>query len=271
MFEQVYYNMCSRSINRRGQWESSHGHRLLHRHHIKPKHNEGPDIESNYAYLTVREHQLAHYLLYKMNGDINDLRSMHMLGCQLSSIQRKKVGEWCRDNNIGFFNEKWHGRREAALKGIQTQMNLKIGIFDPTKLSYHGKLGGDAGGWKKQMKAGTGIFDPVKKHSYACSGGKALADKYKSGELKMVLMTNGKTRSRVKIDDVPKFEKMGYVKGVKLLNIDGTWSRGDNGTKIWMTDGSTSVIVHNHDINKFVSKGFHKGRTIIKKVSNTAP
>jgi hypothetical protein len=45
---------------------------LLERHHIIPHHAGGLDEQSNYTYLTRREHIIAHYLLwriYRRNGD----------------------------------------------------------------------------------------------------------------------------------------------------------------------------------------------------------
>ena len=61
----------------------------IHKHHIIPKHRGGKDTVDNFTYLTVREHIIAHFLLWKIHGSPNDLRSMHMLGANLTPKQRK--------------------------------------------------------------------------------------------------------------------------------------------------------------------------------------
>ena len=45
---------------------------LSHGHHIIPKHIGGTDDEWNFVFLTVRQHALAHRLLWKMDGRWQD-------------------------------------------------------------------------------------------------------------------------------------------------------------------------------------------------------
>jgi hypothetical protein len=54
IYSQIYYNLVSRNVNKKALWESKEIE--LHRHHIKPKHDGGEDVESNYTYLSVRQH-----------------------------------------------------------------------------------------------------------------------------------------------------------------------------------------------------------------------
>jgi len=81
----------------------------------------GTDEDCNLTYLNVREHIIAHYLLWKIYKNPNDLRSMKMLGANLSPYQRKITGEFCRDNQIGIFSIPIEERREWNIKGIETQ------------------------------------------------------------------------------------------------------------------------------------------------------
>jgi hypothetical protein len=104
-------------MTRKSQYKKGSG---LHEHHIIPKHMGGTDEDGNLTYLTVREHIIAHYLLYRINHDPNDLRSMHMLGANLTALQRQITGEYCRDNNIGIFRDDLqHKRTEWSSLGFE--------------------------------------------------------------------------------------------------------------------------------------------------------
>ena len=51
----------------------------LERHRIVPGHQGGEYIEENCTYLTRREHIIAHFLLWKINGHIGDRNAYKML------------------------------------------------------------------------------------------------------------------------------------------------------------------------------------------------
>ena len=114
----IYKNLCE---NRKGIKESYKPKSGLHKHHIIPKHMGGADDESNFTYLTPKEHQIAHYLLWRIYKNVNDLRSMKMLGARLTLLQRKTIGEWCRDNKIGFHGATSEQKAEWCKKGLETQ------------------------------------------------------------------------------------------------------------------------------------------------------
>lgn len=114
----IYTNLCESRKTRVNEYTPGSG---LHAHHIIPKHMGGEDSPSNLTYLTVREHILAHKLLWKIHKNPNDLRSMHMLGANLTPEQRRITGEFCRDNNIGFFGASAEQKREWRKKGVESQ------------------------------------------------------------------------------------------------------------------------------------------------------
>lgn len=119
MISSGFYDiLCRRGKQRKNEYTKHSG---LHCHHITPRHAGGTDDEENLTYLTLREHIIAHYLLYRINKHPNDLRSMYMLGAKLSTQQRIIVGEYCRDNGIGFHGATPEQRRAWSLKGIETQ------------------------------------------------------------------------------------------------------------------------------------------------------
>ena len=120
IYSRIYYNLVQSKSQLSEQWEKGSG---LHRHHIVPRHSGGSDDSSNFTYLTVREHIIAHFLLWKMHRNPNDLRSMKMLGAKLTPQQRKATGEYCRDNRICFFGASKQKREEWRLRGIETKKN----------------------------------------------------------------------------------------------------------------------------------------------------
>lgn len=204
----IYRTLCESKKHLSEQWKPFSG---LHRHHITPKHSGGLDIESNYTYLTVREHIIAHYLLWRIYKNPNDLRSMKMLGANLTSNQRRKVGLFCKENKIGMFSDYYINDKklqsERCKKSANTQKELQIGTFDPEVRKEIASKGGKIGGSKqKQLKQG--IHDPANFKKYASLGGKAIKG--------MICVTNGAHRTRIRPEKLDEYLAMGYVKGFTL-------------------------------------------------------
>ena len=93
-FKKLYDKICIEGKNKKQLYESKKYD--MHKHHILPTHNGGDDTEENFTYVTIREHIICHYLLWKIYKMPNDLRSMKMLGAKLTSNQRRIVGLWCK-------------------------------------------------------------------------------------------------------------------------------------------------------------------------------
>lgn len=130
MFDRIYSNLCEGNKSRREDYKKYSG---LHEHHIVPKHMGGTDDDYNLTYLNVREHIIAHYLLWKIYKNPNDLRSMKMLGANLSTQYRKIIGEFCRDNGIGIFSIPSNERKKWTIKSMEIQkqeyLNDKVKNF----------------------------------------------------------------------------------------------------------------------------------------------
>lgn len=118
IYNTIYYNLCSDKKQLKNSYCVGSG---LHKHHIIPRHMGGQDIEDNYTYLTVREHTIAHFLLWKIHKHPNDLRAMYMLGANLTTSQRRITGEFARDNKLGIYGCTPEQRREWGLKGLESQ------------------------------------------------------------------------------------------------------------------------------------------------------
>lgn len=167
MFKELYKSICDNGKSRKCLWKPGSG---LHKHHIIPIHHGGQDEEENFTYLTVREHVSCHFLLWKIYRLPNDLRAMHMLGAHLTTQQRKIVGEFCRDNKIGFHKFSSEERSEFGKIGGAKAYELKLGFHslpEEEKLknaSDGGKIGG-----KVCYENGLGIFSLTKEERLEAS------------------------------------------------------------------------------------------------------
>lgn len=117
-YKQVYHTLCEAGKQHKTSYLPKS---CLHKHHIVPKHFGGTDDDSNLTYLDVRKHIIAHFLLWKINGNINDLRSMRMLGAKLSVEYRRKIGLYCVENKIGIHGLTKEQRLIYSNRGLETQ------------------------------------------------------------------------------------------------------------------------------------------------------
>lgn len=210
MYLSIYYNLCQSKSKLKESWVRGSG---IHRHHIIPKHFGGTDSEDNYTYLSVREHIIAHFLLWKIYKNPNDLRSMKMLGAKLSPAQRKITGEFCRDNGIGIFSFEWRSNKEANVErcknSANTQKKLGVGTFSQEGRKTIASAGGKVGG-ASQKKNKQGIHNPENFAKYASLGGKSIRG--------MICVTNGQHRTRIRPERLEEYLSNGYVKGFTLFS-----------------------------------------------------
>ncbi len=203
IYSSIYYNLCSKKCQLKELYKPGSG---LHRHHIIPKHSGGSDEESNFTYLTVREHIIAHFLLWKIHKNPNDLRSMKMLGAKLSVKQRQAIGLYCAKNNIGFHGASKDLKKQWALVGVITQIENKIGIHNPDNFKIHASVAGKAS-----------IKSPNNPWSYwASEEGRSHRAKLGAAAIKgrKVMYKPGDTTfKRVKNEEVNKYLELGYVFG----------------------------------------------------------
>jgi hypothetical protein len=200
----IYHNLCESRKELKKQWGHGSG---LHCHHITPKHSGGTDDESNLTYLTPREHVIAHYLLWRIYKNPNDLRSMHMLGAELSVEQRRIVGKYCHQNKIGFFNSKYDDvRKHWSKSGVAYQMENQIGIHNPGNYKKHASLGGKAS-IKSENNPWSYWATPEGQKERASMGGKSHKGK------KCMYRPGDKTFKRVSPEDIEKYLNKGYTFG----------------------------------------------------------
>lgn len=175
MYISTYHNLCEANMIRKPNWKPGSG---FHRHHIIPTHAGGTDDDDNFTYLTPREHQIAHWLLWKIHGNPNDLRSMKMLGARLSTQYRRIVGKWCADNKIGVHGYSKERKAEIARGVLEKQR-----ISGDTNSYYwwstkegqrkRASMGGSIGG-ARTKELGVGIHNTENQKLWASMGGKAM-------------------------------------------------------------------------------------------------
>lgn len=208
MYLSIYNNLCQSKKQLKESWAQGSG---LHRHHIIPVHSGGTDEETNFTYLTVREHIIAHYLLWKIYKNPNDLRSMKMLGAYLTSAQRQIIGKFCFDNNIGIFSKQFKNNKllqiEKCKKAALTQKTNKLGTFSDDGRKALASAGGKVGGIKQKTHK-VGIHNPENFKKNASLGGKAIRG--------MIWVTNGTNRTRISEKELHIYIQNGYRKGFAL-------------------------------------------------------
>jgi len=201
-YSKIYDNICNRGKQRKFSILGE----IYHNHHIIPKHCGGTNDSENITYITLREHIIAHYLLWKLHKNVNDLRALKMLGANLSRKYRQKIGRWCYENKIGRYGASDEQKRAWILKGIQTQMERKVGIFDPEKRKEYASMGGKASIKSPNNPWSYWASKEGRKHRGSL-GGKAHKGKvvmHKPGE---------QTFKRIHKQEVQKYKDMGYCLG----------------------------------------------------------
>ncbi len=201
IYSTIYNNLCNKKRQLKECWKPGSN---LHRHHIVPRHSNGKDTEENFTYLTIREHIIAHYLLWKIYKNPNDLRAMHMLGARLTSVQRRVVGLFCKENKVGFWGASIDQQSEWKLRGVTTQIKTKIGIHNPETRSEYASLGGKIGG-VAQMETKIGIYNPENRSEYASLGAKSHIGKK--------WIHNGNQCTRVTKDKIDHYLSLGWKLG----------------------------------------------------------
>lgn len=203
IYSKIYYNLCSKKCQLKESYKPGSG---LHKHHIIPRHTGGSDEDSNLTYLTVREHIIAHFLLWKIHKNPNDLRAMHMLGAELTVDQRRTVGLYCAQNKIGFHKASKEEKQQWILNGVKTQISNEIGIHNPCNFKKHASLGGKASIKSENNPWSYWASEEGRKHR-AKLGAAAIKGRcvmYKPGDT---------TFKRIKKEEVDKYIKLGYVFG----------------------------------------------------------
>lgn len=77
IYRRIYDNLVESHRHLKETWKPIGSG--LERHHILPRHRGGTDEESNFTYLTHREHIIAHFLLWKIHGRVGDKMALNMM------------------------------------------------------------------------------------------------------------------------------------------------------------------------------------------------
>lgn len=211
IYIKIYNNLCS---SKKHLKESHTKGSNIHKHHIIPKHMGGLDEESNYTYLTCREHIIAHFLLWKIHKNPNDLRAMKMLGANLTSCQRRIIGLWCKENEIGWHNSSI--RKQAQMMGLETQKQKDSkGTFYYWSTEKGRKERASMGGHASLLSGNNPTFQywmsnegRKKRASMGAEAHRGKRCMYKIGD---------KTFRRVKPEDVQTFLNEGYIFGSPIF------------------------------------------------------
>jgi hypothetical protein len=125
LFEKIYKNLCEKGKNLKQQWKPVGSG--LERHRILPQHQGGTYVDSNCTYLTLGEHVIAHYLLWRINGNVGDREAYQMM----SGINPNNYPSWLGRKHTPEAKKKM----SEAKKGDKHPMYGRTGEKNP----FYGK------------------------------------------------------------------------------------------------------------------------------------
>ena len=161
MYKEIYSKLVASRSHLITEWKNN---KTLYRHRIKPGHQGGEYIDGNCTYLTLREHIIAHYLLWKINGHLGDYRAYKFMsgveipftehseytkqkmsgthkGVPLSKEHRMRISNGQR-GRIGGFNGKNHTKEtikkmSISKKGKPMSEEAKAKLSETRKKRSH--------------------------------------------------------------------------------------------------------------------------------------
>ena len=258
IYDKIYERLCESRKQNKQYHKPGSG---IHCHHIIPKHMGGADDESNFTYLTPREHTIAHFLLWKIHRNPNDLRSMRMLGAKLSVEKRRIIGLWCVENKIGIHGFTKEMKSEASRRAGKSSFNNKSGFHNPEMANEYRKNAGKQSG-KKSWEKKTQLFDEKYdqlRSVWASNASKALWEKRKGS----MMMTDGSLVKRVLRDDIQTHLDSGWVKYVAPKKRDETTKR------IYINNGIQNKMVLREDAEKWFDDGWVRGMLLNPQIRHT--
>jgi len=175
MYKEIYERLVTSRTHLSFKWKKD---KTLFRHRIKPEHQGGKYEDENCTYLTLREHIIAHYLLWKINKHMGDYRAYKCMsginipfiehseyskqkiakshkGVPLSEHHKKRISEG-QKGRVGGFRGKRHTsgsieKMRNSQKGKQMSVKAKAklsatrkkysSIINPKKNLGDGMLG----------------------------------------------------------------------------------------------------------------------------------
>ena len=144
IYASIYDNLVTSRKHLKEQWEPVGS--LLERHHILPRHAGGTDEESNFTYLTHREHIIAHWLLWKIHGRDEDKSAWKLmkgmtfyptfLGKEHSEESKRKTSEALKGKKL---SEEHKRKISEAKRGKPKSEETKRKISEAQKGKHEGE------------------------------------------------------------------------------------------------------------------------------------
>lgn len=124
MYKEVYDRLVVSKSHLVTEWKTN---KALYRHRIKPGHQGGEYVDGNCTYLTLREHIIAHYLLWKINSHPGDYRAYKWL----SGIETPFI------EHSDYTKQKMSKSHKGATRSIEHRKRISEG--------QRGRIGGFRG------------------------------------------------------------------------------------------------------------------------------
>lgn len=261
IYAKIYDNLCESRKTRISEYGAHSG---IHRHHIVPKHMGGTDELNNFTYLTPREHQIAHFLLWKIHKTPNDLRSMRMLGAKLSVEKRRIVGLWCVENKIGIHSPDYtkEQRKETSRKSGLSATEKKAGIHNPMFANEYRKYAGKKSG-KKSWRKKTNLFDAKYDRLRTEWAKKAAAASNVRPKKGIRFMSRDGVRKRVYADEQQQYLTDGWR--FEPRKTDSQQHPMEIKGSIYINNSISNKRIRPEELHNFLEDGWVRGMCTRKK------
>lgn len=184
----------------------------IHTHHVNQRYNGGSNEENNLVNLTIREHKIVHWLLWKIEGNINDLFACNRLGGSqpLTEEARLKLSKVNKERWLNYSEEE-----------KQTIIN-RISIYGVNKMPTSAKL--KLSETKKAKGHWKGVNNPFYGSSRNNESNPMFGKKHK--EKSKNKMSEAKLNNKEHIEKLIERNKKNPLKGskngrAKKVTIDG--------------------------------------------------
>lgn len=187
LFMRIYQNLVDSRKHLKEQWGPIGSG--LERHHIVPRHAGGLDKESNYTYLTHREHRIAHWLLWKIYRKVGDIRAYHYMSsnCHLlnKGITHPNYGKKYSNDYKRKMSEKLKGRvqskewKEKKASSLRREIEIEGVLYSSGKEAANtlGYTSSAISTWAKRNGSRYGIKIPTGSNQWINRNDKDLKGK----------------------------------------------------------------------------------------------
>lgn len=204
----------------------------LESHHIIPKHRGGTNVAANLVKISIRDHVIAHWLLWRIFGEEDDLTAFKFRTS--TSEERRLLGIQKRDEYLQFLKDNGYSRFSKAYQSMMGKRGGKKGGKAGTQKQFDarqtvGKAHGRTAGISNQSEETT---DFLKSYSIWNFKGYRLPDGAYVPKKNNLILPAGTIEENFNVLVGPKDAFMDVLR-ILLLFAPGSFKKGSQTQKMY--------------------------------------